>query len=252
MPASNRSLERGLSILDCFRPGLHALTHGDIAAATGLPKATLTRLLGTLVAHGYLCFDPAARAYGLGPPCLSLAWTLTRGSRLHERIAPAVRQLAQRTQSIIGFGTEHQGDIVYLVAHNGDPARPHRVVGTGMRAPLLTTSVGRAWLAARSAGERRARLAQLRRDGALPPALRTELRTAFEHFDREGCCLVARDEGRQVAAGIALPVPGAPLHAAGCGYRLPAGTDPERVPVRILDALAQLREAVALAAAEPD
>jgi hypothetical protein len=34
----NRSLERGLAILDCFRPGSGLLAHRDIAERTGLPR----------------------------------------------------------------------------------------------------------------------------------------------------------------------------------------------------------------------
>jgi hypothetical protein len=47
-----------------------------------------------------------------------------------------------------------------------------------------------------------------------------------------------------VAAAIALPVRGEPLHALGMGYRLPNGADPEVVPVRILDGLDELKVAV--------
>lgn len=57
MPDSNRSLERGLALLDCFRPGVGALSHGELVERTGLPKATISRLATSLKRFGYLTYD---------------------------------------------------------------------------------------------------------------------------------------------------------------------------------------------------
>ncbi|CAN5416993.1 IclR family transcriptional regulator [soil metagenome] len=244
MATLNRSLERGIAVLECFRPGISTLSHGDISERTGLPKPTLTRLLRTLVSHGYLQHDTQQRNYRPGLPLLSLAWTFTLGSALCEATAPVIERVARETQTIIGFGTVHQTDIVYLVACNGDPQRPDRHVGVGMRAPLLTTSVGRAYLAGLPLPERNAALSMLRATSRWQRDLRGELNVAFERHRRDGMCLVQRNEGRQVAAGIALAVRGGPLHALGMGYRLPAGADPEVVPPRVLEGLAELKATV--------
>lgn len=241
MVTLNRSLERGIAVLDCFRPGISGLTHGDIGQRTGLPKPTLTRLLGTLTSLGYLLYDKQARAYRPGLPLLSLAWTFTLGSALCEVMTPVIQRVAHATQTIIGFGTAQGADIVYVAACNGDPQRPDRRVGVGMRAPLLTTSVGRAYLAGLAPAESRALVAMLRTAPQWRPAVRGELVAASERYRRDGMCLVQRNEGRQVAAAIALPVRDAPLHALGIGYRLPAGADAEVVPGKILDGLDELK-----------
>jgi DNA-binding IclR family transcriptional regulator len=244
MEKLNRSLERGLAVLECFRPGVSVLSHGDIGERTGLPKPTVSRLLKTLVLHGYLAYDPRQRAYGLGLPLLSLSWTYTLGNALHERMAPLIDRLARETRSIIGFGTAHDTDIVYLAACNGDAERADRRIGVGMRAPLLSTSVGRAYLAALAPKERAALLAALRASAQWRPALRAELSAAFARYRQDGMCLVPRSKGRQVAVGIALPVDGAPMHALGIGYRLGPSMDPSVVPKHIAQALEALRAAV--------
>lgn len=244
MAALNRSLERGIAVLECFRPGISALSHGDISQRTGLPKPTLTRLLGTLASQGYLQYDKCHRTYRVGLPLLSLSWTFTLGSALYETMAPVIQRVANSTQTIIGFGAAHMTDIVYLAACNGDPQRPDRRVGVGMRAPMLTTSVGQAYLAGLSPKERSADLVALRATPHWKPEMRSQLNAAFERYRRDGMCLVSRNEGRQVAAGLAMPVRDAPLHALGMGYRLREGADPGIVPAQFLEGLDELKTAL--------
>lgn len=239
----NRSLSRGLAILECFRPGVGFLAHRDIAEKTGLPKPTLTRLLQTLRSEGYLVEDRMAGGYRLGMPILSLARTFTLNNGLGKWMAPVIERIALQTQSIIGFGTAHNADIVYLVAVNGDSERPDRCVGPGMRAPILSTSVGRAYLAGLDMAQRTEMLDRLRSTAPWRSAFEAELCLAFAQFKREGICLVDRSGGRQVAAGIALHVNGEPLHALGIGYRLPGRSDPTVVPTRIWDAINELHDA---------
>jgi hypothetical protein len=46
------ALARGLEVLTCFKPGDRFLGNGQIAARTGVPKATVSRLTQTLTALG--------------------------------------------------------------------------------------------------------------------------------------------------------------------------------------------------------
>ena len=48
------TLSRGLSVLRAFRPSDDGLGNAEIAARTGLPKSTVSRLTYTLQALGYL------------------------------------------------------------------------------------------------------------------------------------------------------------------------------------------------------
>src|SRR5687768_9688807 len=62
---SVKSAVRVLDLLELLdRVG--QLSHADIAEALEIPKSSLTQLLRTLVARGYIAFDPAAKAYRLG------------------------------------------------------------------------------------------------------------------------------------------------------------------------------------------
>lgn len=241
MTVQNRSLERGLAILDCFRPGVGLLSHREVVERTGLPKPTVTRLLLTLQQCGYVEQDAASRAWRLGVPVLSLARALSVSSPLREAMAPLIERLARETHTIIGFGSLHGTDIVYLEAHNGDPRRPERRVGAGMRAPVATTSVGRAWLAGAAPAQREAVLARLRSSGSCKPELMREIEAARAEVERHGHCLVLRSEGSQAAVGIPMPVAGAPLHALGIGYASRGQASVQRLPRAIQDAISAVR-----------
>lgn len=188
--------------------------------------------------------DRVTGGYKLGMPILSLARTLTLSSKLEKWIKPVITQIAFETQSIIGFGTTHGTDIVYLSAVNGDPERPDRCVGPGMRAPILFTSVGRAYLAGLPIDERTIMLNQLRSTSMWKPALKRELCSAFRQFKREGFCLIERSCGQQVAVGISIHLKAETLYAMGIGYRVAKQNDATVVPKNILEAISEIRNSI--------
>lgn len=68
---SVRALERGLQILACFGKPRQMLTLSEISEQTGLSASTVSRLLTTLVAQGFLNKDPAKK-YSLGDQMFKL------------------------------------------------------------------------------------------------------------------------------------------------------------------------------------
>lgn len=244
MALSNRSLERGLALLDCFRPGLGVLAHRDLVEQTGLPKATVTRLVRTLCEQGYLVADAWERGYRLGVPILSLARALTLESRLLERVSPLVHQLAEQAGAMVGFGTAHGSDIVYLDGINRDESRPSRRIGPGMRVPILGSSIGHAWLAGLPAARRSAEVARLRRTAsAWKPGSRAMIAAAVREVRERGHCSVAYNEGRHVATAAPVTLPGGVVYAFNIAY--PVGdARPGPVPRAVLAALRQLADSL--------
>ncbi|MGE0808185.1 MAG: IclR family transcriptional regulator [Burkholderiaceae bacterium] len=205
MAVVNRSLERGLALLDCFRPGLGTLSHRDLVEQTGLPKATVTRLLRTLREQGYLSFDAGLHGYRLGVPILSLARAWVLENPLLPAVSPALRRIAEATRAMVGFGAAHDGDIVYLDGINRDDSRPGRQIGRGLRVPIVSTSIGHAWLAGLPPARRSAEIARLRASSAgWPLGARTLIDGALRHHREHGYCTVLYNEGRHRA--IATPV----------------------------------------------
>jgi len=202
MPESNRSLERGLAILDCFKPGVARLAHGELVDRTGLPKATITRLTTALRRLGYLDYDPATRAFRLGVPVLSLARAYQVGSEVMQKLSPAIREVAARTGSLVGVAAPHDTDMVYVDQVNFDPKRQLRQVGAGQRLPILLSAVGRAYLGGLAAAERSRWLAHLReRDPQWSRALEREVLRSVAEVRRVGYCVVPWNNGQLAAAG---------------------------------------------------
>lgn len=243
MPRINRSLERGLAILDSFRPGTGVLSHREVTERSGLPKPTVTRLLATLKESGYLTYDALARGYRLGSPILSLAYTFELESALRRAVAPVVARAAQDSASIIGFGTAHALDIVYVAASNGDPARGERFVGPGMRAPIATTAVGRAYLAGLPEAEREQLLARLELSWQWRAGMKQKISRSLREVVRTGYCLIEYRDARATALGLPLKIVGSALHAVSLSFS--TGDEPGVPPPAILDAVDEIRHAIA-------
>lgn len=248
MALANRSLERGLSLLDCFRPGVGVRAHRDLVEQTGLPKATVTRLVRTLCEAGYLVPDADRGGYRLGVPVLSLARALTLEHPLIERVSPVVDRLAGRIGAMVGFGTAQGSDIVYLDGVNRDASRPTRRIGPGLRVPIVGSSIGHAWLAGLPAAARAAEVARLRRT---VPTWRGGSRAAIEAAVRDvrvsGHCSVLYNEGRHVATAMPAVGPGGIVYAFGIVCPVPQAWDGS-APPGVIEGLLELVACVESAA----
>ena len=74
------ALARGLELLRAFRPGDTLLGNQEFVRRTGFPKATVSRLAGTLVSLGYLRYDEALGKYGLDAGVLALGFAYLASS----------------------------------------------------------------------------------------------------------------------------------------------------------------------------
>jgi DNA-binding IclR family transcriptional regulator len=140
------TLARGLSVLRAFRPSDRGLGNAEIAARTGLPRSTVSRLTHTLRELGYLTGAPGDR-YRPGPALLVLGNTAAAANDWLARADPALRRLADATRTM-----------ALLLVRDGDKlliARTWRPTGvasiwleTGHRVPFAGTSSGHALLGA--------------------------------------------------------------------------------------------------------
>ncbi len=243
----NRSLARGIEVLRAFRPGTDLLGNGELAERTGLSRATVSRLTATLVACGFLLRDGRRRAYRLAAPVLSLAHALRSGSPVLALAAPLMRAEAEKRRINVGLAVADREEMVYLESVRRNRRASSRNVAAGQRVPMELTSLGRAWLAAAPAAERRALLARLRRrrPGAWP-ALARALEAARQSVLRRGYCS-ASWQAQVVAIATPIVVAGHPTYVLNMSVTTGASADEvARQLAPGLMALAQrLREAIA-------
>ncbi len=195
------ALARGLDMLRAFRPGETLLGNRDFVARTGLPKATVNRLAYTLTTLGYLRFDDAAGKYALDTGVLSLGFSLLAGADTLELARPHMRALAREIGAAVSLGCRDGLDMIYLETIRSETALTLGLA-PGSRLSMLTSSMGRAYLAVLDADERAALLEELReREGAERVA---SAQRAIEDFARDGCCYSFREWHDDVNA-IAAP-----------------------------------------------
>ena len=88
----NQSLAKGLQVLCAFQAGHRSLTLGDIAARTGMTKASAQRSVHTLQTLGYIGKHPSTQRFGLLPRVVELGFNYLEA---HPLIAAAHSYLAQ-------------------------------------------------------------------------------------------------------------------------------------------------------------
>jgi len=185
----NRSLERGLAIVRCFRPGVGSLTNAEIVEQTQLPKATVSRLAKTLVEVGFLRRDSTSQAYRLSFSMLSLAHAVLLDCQIVHTAAPLMQTVGLHHHINVGLSTVDCLDMVYLHVVHGDRSRQGRRMEPGHRRVVETTAIGQAYLASLNDSERALYLEQIRgRNNKNWRATSTGITAALEQFDKKGYC----------------------------------------------------------------
>lgn len=205
------ALTRGLEILRCFSAREPRLSNSEISRRTGLPRSTVSRLTKTLVEHGYLRHDASQRRYAVGPSVLALGYSALSNLRVADIARPHMQALAESTGALISLATRDRLSMLYLEACSSDTLLTLRM-GRGVRMPILTTSIGRAFLAALPEQERLYLVDSLKQRND-PPVSDKELQALqreIQRFEEEGVCLSIGDWNTDVnAAATTIRWPGA-------------------------------------------
>lgn len=163
---SVRALERGLDVLREIQRRAASSLH-DLHLATGLPKATLLRMLVTLSGRGLIWQRLADGAYL--PTALPMAVGYDLDRHLAEIASPELARLSHRIAwpSVIGVP---RADHLEIVETNSPMARLDAATlgPVGVKLSYIHTAVGRAYLAACEAPERARIIARVRPDDASP------------------------------------------------------------------------------------
>jgi IclR family transcriptional regulator, pca regulon regulatory protein len=139
-----QSLSRGLTVLEAFNAERPAMTLADMSRATGLTRATVRRLLLTLVALGFVCTD--GRTFELTPRVLDLGFAYVSSLQLPDIAQPFMEALSDRVHESVSASVLDGSQIVYVARVN-----TQRIMGIslaiGSRLPAAWTSMGRVLLA---------------------------------------------------------------------------------------------------------
>lgn len=107
-----QSLARGLAVIRAFSAASPAMTLTEVAAATGLTRATARRFLHTLESLGYVRSDD--RSFSLTPRVLDLGFSYLSGLTLPELVQPHLERLSRELDESVSAAVLDGEDIVYI------------------------------------------------------------------------------------------------------------------------------------------
>lgn len=140
-----QSLERGLAIIRAFGPAAPELSVGELAASTGLTRATTRRFLITLIQLGYVETD--GRLFRLTPKVLELGYSFLSGLRFVDVTLPHLERLVAEVDEDSEASVLHGEEIVYVVRVPSSKMMT-MAINVGGRLPAHATAMGKALLAA--------------------------------------------------------------------------------------------------------
>lgn len=233
--ASASASEKTLLVLEAV------LTHDhftNVVAATGLAKATVHRILSTLVDRGFATVFQGV--YLPGPKILSLAGAVLQRIDISAIAQPFVDELVARVHCTVHVGVANGDEIIYLIRSDSD--KPYRMPSrVGNAIPMHCTGIGKAVLSDYSdtALERFVQRSGLPRLTAHtitdPETLRAEI-----HHVREVGYSRDREENVPGIACVAAPIRD---HTGKVSYGLSISTitlehSPEQIDAMAPDAMA--------------
>ncbi len=246
-------LARGLAVLAAFDSQRTWLRNHDIVRATGLPAATVSRLLHSLAALGYLRLDAGRRRFRLAAASLALGYAAIDDAAVQSATRGEMQRLADAHDACLVLGTRDRLDVVVLEASAARTVPFDLRLRPGMRQCIGASAMGWALLTAVPEAERSYLQENMERRSACHwPALRRAMAEGVSQFSATGFC-VARGEWRRELVSVAVPVraPDRPPLALACiGQAAQVGRTriANEIGPRLVNAALALQERLAVCA----
>jgi IclR family acetate operon transcriptional repressor len=200
-----QSVQRAAAILRCFTRTDSELSVTALSQELGLHKSTVSRLLTTLQAEGFVEQNPETGKYHLGLALVTLAGIVLERIDLRQVAHPYLQALAQQSQETVNI-VVLAGQECINVDGVASP-RPIQYIGRiGRRTPPHCTSAGKVLLAYALPAEREAILpAQLARFTPQTVVDHTQLARQLDQIRQQGYAL-NHGEHQEGVSALAGPV----------------------------------------------
>jgi DNA-binding IclR family transcriptional regulator len=211
-------IRRGLAVLDAFQAGDQWLGNQEIAARTSIPRATVSRLIGTLATLGYLRYSTRVRRYRLAATVLGLGYSAIADSDIVSVARPRMQQLADETGTFVSLVGRDGLDVILLETCHSTSTMVTLGLSAGAHMPVAASPLGWALLSGLPASERSYLLNHARRyHRSQWPTLSQRIAESVQQVTKRGYCIWLNELGPNIAAVAApLNVPNRPPMALGC------------------------------------
>ncbi|MGV3572370.1 MAG: IclR family transcriptional regulator [Ramlibacter sp.] len=214
-----RVLARGLALLRAFEPANDWKTNAELAAATGLPKPTVSRITAKLTEAGYLLYSGERAAYRLGTSILALGFGAASNPNLVVIARPLMQRFAdQHKVSVVLASSDADSMVCVDVAHSQEMMFTLRV-RAGWRFRMDQSALGRALIGSMGDAERERMLARLAEtDHDTWAALNGQVKSLVTQMQRRQYCIAAGTLERGTnGVAVVIDTPDRPhSYALGC------------------------------------
>jgi len=205
-PDTVSALERGIAVLRCFTEDRRVISQTELARLTGIPRPTVTRLAGTLVALGWLKFDRDGERYVLGAGVLVPARAFLAGLDVRAVARPHMQHLAEQSGGSVYLAVRDGLEMVLIEACRARSSMLAARLDVGSRAPMANSALGRAYLGALPAAEATALIESLRlARGSDWAALQPGLSAALDDMRQHGYCMSIGQFHREINS-VSVPL----------------------------------------------
>lgn len=178
------SVSRAMRVLEAFAGHPEGVALSRLAATLGHGKASLSKILGTLAAEGFVRQDPVTARFQLGWRLLALAFGHAERVGMPGLCLPILQRLADETDELAQLAIVEDDQLLFVAKAEGPGQQIRMLPLVGLVAPAHATASGKAWLAQLPEAEALAILARLRLRRLAPrtitsrPKLLAQLRQA--------------------------------------------------------------------------
>jgi IclR family transcriptional regulator, acetate operon repressor len=241
-----QSVERALELLEALAETGEAKGVSELARATGLPVATIHRLLATMVSRGYVRQDSGSHKYTLGSHLIRLGDAAARDFGQFAR--PYLAELMEASGETANLAMLEDGQVAYVAQVASRHHRVRMFTEVGRRVHPHTSGVGKVVLAFRPRAEVEALLATTGLPPRTPRTITDPARFLAE-LDKVASQGYAIDSGEEEVGVrcLAVPVFGMGGSVAAMSVSAPEGRLQDRDIERVLPEM--LRISAALSAA---
>jgi DNA-binding IclR family transcriptional regulator len=199
-------LARALSLLGAFTPDDSWLSNGDLAARTGLPPSTVSRMAQSLATLGYLRYAPEQRRYRLAASVLALGYAAIAHSDVQRLAREKMQAFADQHKVHLTLSTRDRLDMIVLESCTSAQAPISLNLHVGARFGLGSSPMGWALLAALPGVERYYLLGNVERKMQREwPRLRRRCAEAIAQVHDTGFCTSLGEWARELGI-VAVPL----------------------------------------------
>lgn len=206
----SETLERGVTVLECFTPERSRLGIKEISELVAISTATVHRYVSTFVQLGWLEQAPGpGHKYRLGQGPTDIGHNAVKARAAYRHARPRLEELRREVSYTVSLAERDGRGIIFLDRLRG--FRGHAGLGLdlgmGSRLPIYCTSMGKVLLADLPLGQREMEVNTLTLDRLTPNTI-TDMDLLIEELELARVAGVAFSNGelREGVRAVAAPV----------------------------------------------